>query len=113
MSAIAALYNVPSNQSELEQWSFAHAAHHNDINRVIFQRTGITLASYVLDPFDPKNAGVFLYQHQLMHNAQNAILQIEGFDLLDIDMTDQNQFGGWAWLNAQEHYKAAQILEIG
>lgn len=113
MSGVAALYNVPSTQGELEVWSFAHAAHHFDINRVIYLKTGITLASYVLDPFDPNNAGIWLYQHQLMHQAQNAIIGIEGDDLLDVDMRDKDQFAGWIFLNGSEHYQAANALEIG
>jgi hypothetical protein len=113
MSDVAGLFNVPSTQSELNTWTFAHAAHHVDINRVIFQRTGVALASYVLDPLDPNNAEVWLYQHQLLHQAQDAILGIEGYDLLDVDLKDQDQLAGWIWVNADEHYKAAQILEIG
>ncbi|MDE2099001.1 MAG: hypothetical protein KGL39_17235 [Patescibacteria group bacterium] len=113
MSGIAGLYNVPSTQTELEQWSFAHAAHHIDINRAIYEKTGITLASYVLDPFDLNNPGVFLYQHQLMHEAQNGILEIKGYNLLDVNIKDQSEFAGWIWLVADEHYQAAQILGIG
>ena len=113
MSAIAALYNVPSTQDELNSWAFAHAAHHADINRIIFQKTGITLASYVLDPLDPDNSQTWLYQHQLMHETQDAILQISGYDLLDVNLQDKNEFAGWVFANAQEHYQAANILELG
>jgi len=113
MSAIAALYNVPSTQGELETWSFAHAAHHNDINRIIQQSTGVLLPSYILDPFDPNNAQTWLYQHQALHQAQDAILGIEGFDLLDVNLQNSNELAGWIFLNSQEHYQAAKILGIG
>jgi len=113
MSAIAALFNVPSTEGELNEWSFAHAAHHIDINRLIYQKTGAVLQSYVLDPFDPDNAGVWLYQHQLMHQAFDQLLGISGYDLLDVDLKDRNEFAGWIWLNAQEHYQAANTLELG
>jgi hypothetical protein len=113
MSAIAALYNVPSTKNDLSIWSFCHAAHHADINRLIFQLYGTTLASYVLDPLDINNTGPWLYQHQLMHQAQDEILGIDGFDLLDADFKDPNEFAGWIFINADEHKQAADILEIG
>jgi hypothetical protein len=113
MSSVASIFNVPSIQSELDVWSFAHAVHHHDINRTIYLQTGITLAEYVLDPFDPNNAEVWLYQHQLMHQAQDQILLIDGFDLLDVDLKDRNELAGWVWLNASEHLQAANLLGIG
>ena len=94
MSAVAALYNVPSTLGELDTWSFAHAAHHHDIVRTIYQKSGKRLDEYVLDPFDPVNPHNWLYQHQLMHNQMDAILLISGFDLLDVDMTNPNEFSG-------------------
>ena len=113
MSDVAGLYNVPSTQSELDTWAFAHASHHTDINRVLFQQFGIQLASYVLDPLDPNNSEVWLYQHQQMHQQLDTVLQISGYDLLDVNLQDKNEFAGWVFLNASEHYQAAQILEIG
>ncbi len=113
MSDIAALYNVPGTPEELSQWAFAHAAHHVDINRVIFNTTGVALPSYVLDPIDPENTGVWSYQHQLMHQAQNAVLGIDGNDLLDVDFKNQNELAGFVQLNASEHYQAANALGIG
>ena len=112
MSGVAALYNVRSIQPELDAWAFAHAAHHHDINRVIFQKYGVTLPEYVLDPFDITAADNWLYQHQNMHLEFDAILGIDGFDLLDVNFKDKNELAGWVYLNANEHYQAASILEI-
>ena len=114
MSAIAAIYNVPSTRDELNEWSFAHAAHHADIIRRIREIVpGTKLDSYVLDPFDPKEPGVWLYQHQTMHQQFEPILGIQGFDLLDADFSSQDNFAGWVWLNDQTHFQAADILGIG
>lgn len=113
MSAIAALFNVPSTQDELNEWSFAHAAHHRDINRVLYQKVGAFLPEYVLDPIDIKNPYVWLEQHQEMHNRQNTLLAIAGNDLLDVDLADKNEFAGWIFLNSSEHFQAANILGIG
>ena len=112
MSAVAALFNVPSTPEELASWSFAHAAHHHDIIRTIFQKYALTLSEYVLDPFDINAPDNWIYQHQTMHQEFDAILGIDGFDLTDVDFRDTNQLAGWIYLDANEHYQAAGILEI-
>ena len=113
MSAIADLYNVPSTDAERAQWSFAHMAHHRDINRRIYELVALSLPEYSLDPVDPDNIGQWEYQHQLMHDAQNQVLGISGFDLSSVNWKDQNELAGWIWLNANEHVQAADELEIG
>ena len=113
--SLAALYNIPGNQDQLSVWSFANAAHHRDIVRLIFQTTGQRVDSYVLDPFDPQDPsgmGVWLYQHQTMHQQMDAILGITGYDLTDVDFTNQGVLGGWINVHALEHVQAAQILGV-
>lgn len=113
MSAVADLYNVPSTDTERAQWAFAHMAHHRDIIRRLYELVGVTLPEYSLDPVDPSNTGQWEYQHQLMHDAQNQLLGISGFDLSEVSWKDQNLLTGWIWLNGNEHLQAADILEIG
>src|SRR5579859_2770391 len=110
MSAIAALYNVPSNRAELDVWAFCHAAHHRDINRKIYASTGIALIESILDPINPADTGVWLYQHQQMHDQFEPILGIAGYDLLDVDWSNQDQLAGWILLNSSVHRQAADIL---
>jgi hypothetical protein len=113
VSGIADLYNIPSTDEERAAWSFAHAAHHRDIIRVIYQLVKIALPEYLLDPIDPNDTGNWEYLHQTMHDNQNNILGIVGQDLTEIDWKDSNKLAAWIWLNASEHYQAAAILEIG
>lgn len=113
MSAVADLYNVPSTDAERAAWAFAHMAHHRDINRRIYELVAISLPEYVLDPVDPDDVGQWEYQHQLMHDNQNQILGISGFDLSEVSWKDQNLLAGWIFLHSQEHLQAADILEIG
>ena len=87
--------------------------HHMDIARVIYDVLKIALPVYQLDPFDPKDLGQWSDLHQEMHNQQNAILGINGFNLLDPDFTDTGRLQGWLDFNANEHLQAANILEIG
>lgn len=113
MSSIADIYNVPTTVQDRALWSFAHIAHHRDINRRIYELVKIALPEYIIDPIDPDNPGEWEYLHQQMHDAQNNILGIQGQDLTDVNWKDQRLLAGWIWLNANEHVQAANILEIG
>lgn len=113
MSGVAGLYNVASTPDEFWTWSFIHTAHHRDINRVVYQLVGTVLDEFVLDPFDAEDAEGWLRNHQQMHQQMDEALGIAGYNLLAVDFNDQNQFASWVFLNADEHFKAANILGIG
>lgn len=111
--AVAAIFNVPSTPDELNAWSFAHAAHHRDINRVIQRSFNITIPEFVLDPINPEAIEGWAQQHQQMHTQMDAVLGIAGFDLLEVDWKNRNELAGWIYLNAQEHYQASALLQLG
>lgn len=111
--SLAGIFNIPGTPQEMAQWSFDHAAHHADINRLIFQIFRITISSFVLDPLPTNGMGGWLYQHQQLHTTMDGILGIGGFDLTDVDFNDKGQFAGWIWDNAQEHLQAADLLQLG
>lgn len=113
MSAVAALYNVPSTPEELGTWAFAHAAHHRDIIRLIYERGQVKLVEYPLDPMPTDDLEAWTYQHQQMHQDFDSLLGISGYDLTDVDWKDRNQVAAWIFLNASEHYQAANTLELG
>ena len=113
MSGLANLYNVPGTDSERAQWAFSHAAHHRDISLRIYTLLKVALPEYLLDPIDINDVGQWEYQHQAMHDNQNEILGIKGQDLTGIDWKNPQLTAGWIWLQANEHYQASQILEIG
>ena len=113
MSGIANIFNVPGNEAELASWASAHMTHHRDINRAIFEQTGISLPEYVLDPIDPQDTGTWEAQHQVMHTNMDIVLGIDGFDLSEVDFTDKDSLAGWIALNSNEHYIAANTLGIG
>lgn len=113
MSGIADLYNVPNTPEEWAQWSFAHAAHHHDIIRVLYETTGLSLSEFVLDPFDPRTPETWLTNHQVMHAQQDLIVGVAPFNLQQVDFTNPEQTAGWIFLNATEHKQAADVLGIG
>ena len=114
--SLAALWNIPETDDQLSEWSFQNAAAHADIVRVIYQLTGQQLDQFVLDPFNPKDPGSFqpwLYQHYAMHQQMDAILGIQGYDLTDVDFTNEGLLAGWIQTHASEHMQAGQILNLG
>ena len=115
MSGIAALFNVPTTPEELLQWATAHATHHRDVNRRIYEVSlgHIVLPEFLLDPINPKDTGVWEAQHQIIHQDMDAVLSINGFDLSSVDFTNSEALTGWIQLNANEHYQAATALGIG
>lgn len=111
--SVAALFEMPRDTKSLMSWSFAHAAHHRDINRLIYQTYGRTLAQYALDPFDPDNMETWLHQHQIMHQNQNATLNIQGYDLNSVTWSDTRSLSAWLQANGNEHVQAGRILKLG
>lgn len=109
---VASLANVPYDENSLSQFSFAHAAHHRDIIRRIYELSGIELVEFPIDPFNPKNADTFGYQHQQMHNQMNSVLGISGNDLIVVNWQDQGEREGWIFLNFTEHVQAGDKLGV-
>lgn len=110
--AIGSLFNVPSTENELNEWSFAHMAMHIDVNKQIQTLNGPGVTSYVLDPVSPKDTGAWIYQHQNWHNQVNSIIKTQGYDLTGLDWTDNKSLPGWIQLHATEHYMWSDALRV-
>ena len=112
--SIAALVNIPGTDQELNQWAFAHAAHHRDCIRATFKKKGVQLNEYILDPMSlGYGFEQWIYLHQVMHNDMNAALGVPGFDLTDVNWTDPGNFSSFIQNNENEHYQWATILGDG
>lgn len=114
--ALGNIQNVPRTREDLLRWSFAHAANHLDINRLIAVQFGKTLPSYILDPFDPENEAtmeVWFSQHFQMHNNQNAILGIAGTLDIGVDWNSDEHLQTWILDNWLDHVQACEALGIG
>lgn len=108
--SLASLYNIPRDKIGLDRFSFANQDQHNQIAERL-AKFGVTVPSFLLDPIPLNTAlGVWLYNHQAMHNAQNAALNILGNDLTDVDFRRLDQIAAWINIHASEHYQAAQLL---
>lgn len=117
--ALAQIQDIPENEIDFNSWSLSHAAHHDDIIRVINQRqaaahTTLTqFDGYVLDPFDPEDMTSWLRQHQVMHQQMDKVLNIQGFDLTTLDWQDRESVASWFQLHYAEHAQAGSILNLG
>jgi len=107
---LAGIFNVPGTPNEFASWATDHAAHHHDVDRRILETKQIQIPQFVLDPINPIDLGVWIYQHQALHTAENAALSLSGFDLTDVDWRDKGQFSGWIFLNAVEHRAFSNAL---
>lgn len=110
--AIADLFNVPNTDAAMQQWSFAHMAHHRDMIRVVQQKLGIRLDEFILNPVNLTDPVQFLDQHQTMHNQLDRLFSISGFDLTQVDWEDTSQRSGWIWQNAQLHLQEANATGV-
>ena len=114
---LADLANVPNSQQDLAIWASLHMVHHRDILRRVREVYKIQLDEYSLDPLiiDPAgfdNVGSWGYQHQIMHNQMDAVLQIAGNDLTEVNWTDQGERAEWIFLNFVEHQQAGAKLGV-
>lgn len=111
MAGLAGLSNVPGTESEFGLWGGTHAAHHRDVNATIKRLFNITLPEYILDPFDVQDNSGFMAQHQDLHNQVNNVLGIpSNYDLTEVDVNDPDAWGGWIFLNFEEHRQWAGSL---
>ena len=106
------IQNVPRDNAELQDWSFAHMTQHRDINRKIMEVYNIRVDEFSLDPIPIDSMDIWLDQHQQMHNQQNKILKISGNALVDVNWKDNDELEEWIWMHADEHNRAATILGI-
>lgn len=105
------LYAFPNSEDEWRSWTFNHAANHYDwVNAP--KAAGKMLVQYPLDLIDPRDLGMWLYQHQVMHNQVNALLQTSGFDLTVLDWEDPDQLRNWINLNGAEHVRISAALGV-
>lgn len=108
---LANLFVVPRNPDQLRQWSFNHMAHHRDVLAYTAAKYSVSIPEFVLDPI-PVDTGAWAVQHQLMHNIQDALLNIPGYDLSEPDFTKPDSMQSWIWLNADLHRQEADITGI-
>ena len=108
------LYAPPQSQDDWNSWAFSHAANHYDWIPAVQRVKNVTgLQQFMLNPIDPDDLGLWLYQHQIMHDEVNAALGTSGFNLLEMDWKSEDQFAQWLRLNGDEHTRISAVLGVG
>jgi len=120
--ALSEIVQTPLTPDEVRRWSFAHMANHRDIVRRVYETSTpvppattpppTSLTIFPLDPLDPDNLDQWLYQHSIMHIQMDAVLGIDGYNLLDLDWRDPEQLREWISFNSDEHVIASRLLGI-
>lgn len=110
--SLPSLFNVPLTREELDIWTFSNADEHQKIAAACLTQLSATIPQFPLDPIPVDDLGTWAYNHQAIHDAQNAVLGIAGNDLTTVDLNDTAQLSNWIQLHAQEHYQAAGLLGL-
>lgn len=110
---LATISEPPHDSEGLATWAFSHMAHHRDIIRVIRERFAIVLPEFCLDPLDPKDPSLWVFQHQVMHQQMDAVLGIAPFNLSLVDWSNLQSLEPWIAANSIEHDQAGLILQLG
>jgi len=108
------IFSQPQNEDQWNAWAFNHAANHYDWIPAIgtkFSQTGLT--QFLLSPIDPNDLGMWLYNHQVAHDQANEALGTKGYNLLELDWKDKDQFAMWLRLNGTEHQRISGALGVG
>jgi hypothetical protein len=109
---IAGFQSVPKSEGEWARFAFDHMDHHFRLATAAFKTYGIVVPNYALNPFDPEHADSWLDQHQTMHEAIDSLLGFAPYNMMDVDFKDEKQAAGWVYLNFQNHYREAEILNV-
>lgn len=112
--SLATLQNEPSTHDEatFAEFSFSNQDSHNKIVNAVFSQKGISLPIYTLDPIPLFDMGVWLRNHQQMHNDMNGVTGVSGNDLSSVDWNNEEQKSYWMQLHWAEHQQNEQALGI-
>jgi len=100
------LSNIPRTREEWLQWAWAHRDSHDRIRAAIKRVYGQTLSDYQIEPINPDAFQDFLQSNSQLHEGMNSVLSLNGSDLQDADLSQDNQLQAWIRLHALEHYYA-------
>ena len=111
MGLAQVVYPRPT-ENGLQEWAWDHYQHHLAILKQA-ANLGYQLNQYRIWPITQENLQDFLDQHQQMHTEMDAIANVQGSNLQDIDFKDKKKADAWYYLNYIEHQSVASFLGDG
>lgn len=109
---LANLANVPRDDAELLVFSFSNQDEHFRVAQAVKAQKNVSTPIYPVDPINFWALGVWLQNHQQMHNNINGILGTPGSDLTDVDFRNRAQLESWIWLHFTEHQNWSRALGL-
>lgn len=112
--SLATLLNAPSldDDRSFSEWSFSNADQHLQIVNALAAQRGVIIQLYPLDPIPRFAIEAWVQNHQQAHNDMASSLNIDLFDISDVDFRDRSQVEAWTRLHFDMHVQAAQILRL-
>ncbi len=110
---LAGLLNIPHKNEDWAWFSWQHRVSHDRIRQAIKAQYGYDLTDYQIDPMDPSALEQFLQNNAQLHGDMNATLHLPGIDLLDVNLSKDNERDAWVNFHYLEHYYAESKLGIG
>jgi len=110
---LAAVLNIPHSNEDWSWWSWNHRLSHDKIRAGILKQYNTNLADYQIDPMDPLNIQEFLQNNAQLHSDMNGVLKLFGIDLLDANLSQENQKIAWLNYHFYEHFWAEGKLGVG
>lgn len=106
------LINVPKNNTDWENFSFANRDQITAIRQAILAQKGVNLTEYELYPINFDNFVEWLEKKQQSHEDFNAALGLQSSDIESVDPKDEKQLTAWIYLQYQELFSASSALKI-
>jgi hypothetical protein len=110
---LAGVLNIPHTNEDWAKWSWDHRLSHERIIAGIQSAYSINLTEYQVDPIDPLHIDDFLQNNASLHSDMNGVLGLFGIDLLDADLSNDNQKVSWINFHYLEHFYAENKLGVG
>lgn len=107
---MADVFNVPTDDRQLARWTFLHMVLHRDQILQVKRAFNLILPEFVLDPMDLRPQGIWFQQHQVMHDNMDQVLNVQQFNLIDVDWESDASRIGWIQGHAQLHQSEAIVL---
>jgi len=109
---LAVLLEIPRTREQWDRFSWHHRSSHTAIRQAIRSQKGVHLPEYILEPIDFNRFVDFLQANSQTHIDMLSVLGIQGEDLQDVDVRNENQLVAWSWLHYLDHYNAEKALGI-
>jgi hypothetical protein len=110
--SLASLFNVPQGSPDLDFFTIANEAEHNEVGRAVFDQMKVYIPPLLIRPLFPADQAGWLIRHSALHTQVNDVLRLGSNDLMVLDLQNPDTLREWIWLHATEHRQWRTSLRI-